>query len=212
VLFRVLVQIAVSADLMPSVGDHAQLVGECPDQMVGNEPTGLLIELLKELQQTRRPPLPRTHDGARLSPNSCLVALHVARIPIGQEEQIGPNVQLLTAMHPSSRDPLCQMETAQPILLRKDVWLGGGVVAAQGYHWRQRCRASSGCCGSCWPEAYIAPSWRSGRASGIDVGEGAIVVKNLPANVVAVGGPRASSTTYEHGVCTPSTSSGLQNW
>jgi hypothetical protein len=131
VLFRVLVQIAVSADLMPSVGDHAQLVGECPDQMVGNEPTGLLIVLLKELQQTRRPPLPRTHDGARLSPNSCLVALHVARIPIGQEEQIGPNVQLLTAMHPSSRDPLCQMETAQPILLRKDVWLGGGVVAAQ---------------------------------------------------------------------------------
>jgi hypothetical protein len=37
-------------------------------------------------------------------------------------------------------------------------------------------------------------------------------VKNLPANVVAVGGPRASSTTYEHGVCTLSTSSGLQNW
>jgi hypothetical protein len=37
-------------------------------------------------------------------------------------------------------------------------------------------------------------------------------VKTLPANVVAIDGPRASSTTYEHGACTPSTWSGLRNW
>lgn len=42
----------------------------------------------------------RTHIGARSFANFGLVALDVARITIGDDVQLGPRVQLLTATHP----------------------------------------------------------------------------------------------------------------
>jgi maltose O-acetyltransferase len=47
----------------------------------------------------------QTHFGARSFANFGLVALDVARITIGEDVQIGPNVQLLTPTHPVDAEP-----------------------------------------------------------------------------------------------------------
>ena len=100
--------------------------------------------------------------GARTFVNSNLTALDVAAITIGEDCQIGPNVQLLTPTHPidprSRRDKL---EAARPITLGDNVWLGGGVV--------------------------VCPGVTIGDNT--VVGAGAVVTKDLPANVVAIGNP-----------------------
>jgi maltose O-acetyltransferase len=114
-----------------------------------------------------RPPLYcdygyQTHLGARSFANFGLVALDVARIVIGEDVQIGPNVQLLTATHPV--DPnlrRAKWEAAEPITIGNNVWLGGGVI--------------------------VGPGVTIGDNT--VVGAGAVVVKDLPANVVAVGNP-----------------------
>src|SRR3712207_4772431 len=67
-------------------------------------------------EETRiRPPLhvdygSRLHIGARTFANFGLIALDVAEIRIGDDVQIGPNVQLLTPTHPLDPD------------LRRDKW------------------------------------------------------------------------------------------
>lgn len=62
--------------------------------------------------------------GARTFVNFGLVALDVADIKVGDDVQIGPNVQLLTVTNP--REP------AKPITLGNKVWLGGGVIVCGG--------------------------------------------------------------------------------
>lgn len=86
----------------------------------------------------------------------------VATITIGDHCQIGPNVQFLTPIHPV--DPQRRQdrwETAAPITLRRNVWVGGGAI--------------------------ICP----GVTIGDDtvVGAGAVVTKELPSRVLAVGNP-----------------------
>ena len=102
------------------------------------------------------------HVGARTFVNFGLVALDVARITIGDDVQIGPNVQLLTPTHPVDaglrRD---KWEAAEPIALAANVWLGGGVI--------------------------VLPGVTIGENT--VVGAGAVVTKDLPPNVVAVGNP-----------------------
>ena len=100
--------------------------------------------------------------GARSFANYGLVALDVARITIGDDVQIGPNVQLLTPTHPVEPEPRRQKwEAAEPITIGDNVWLGGGVI--------------------------VLPGVSIGANS--VVGAGAVVTKDLPANVVAVGNP-----------------------
>ena len=90
------------------------------------------------------------------------MALDVARITIGQDVQIGPNVQLLTPTHPTESDlRRAKYETAKPIVIGNNVWLGGGVI--------------------------VLPGVTIGKNSVI--GAGAVVTKDIPANVVAVGNP-----------------------
>ncbi|MGW7270703.1 sugar O-acetyltransferase [Streptomyces sp. NPDC054864] len=100
--------------------------------------------------------------GARTFVNYHLTALDVARITIGEDCQIGPNVQLLTPTHPVEpqlrRDKL---EAALPITIGDNVWLGGGVI--------------------------VCPGVTIGNNS--VVGAGAVVTKDVPADVVAVGNP-----------------------
>ncbi|WP_168627352.1 MULTISPECIES: sugar O-acetyltransferase [unclassified Cryobacterium] len=100
--------------------------------------------------------------GSRTFANFGLVALDVAPITIGDDVQIGPNVQLLTPTHPldseSRRD---KWEAAEPIVIGDNVWLGGGVI--------------------------VLPGVTIGENT--VVGAGAVVTKDLPANVVAVGNP-----------------------
>ena len=114
-----------------------------------------------------RPPLRcdygfQTHIGARTFVNWGLIALDVGRITIGDDVQIGPNVQLLTATHPIEPEPRrAKWEGSQPITISNNVWLGGGVIVC--------------------PDVSIGEN--------TVVGAGAVVVRDLPANVVAVGNP-----------------------
>jgi maltose O-acetyltransferase len=100
--------------------------------------------------------------GARCFANFGLVALDVAAISIGDDVQIGPNVQLLTPTHPVEPEPRRQKwEGAQPIVIGDNVWLGGGAI--------------------------VLPGVTIGENT--VVGAGSVVTRDLPANVVAVGNP-----------------------
>lgn len=130
---------------------------------------GLLEELLGEIGEDTeiRPPLQVDYGsqiriGARSFVNFGLVALDVVPIVIGDDVQIGPNVQLLTPIHPleagARRD---KWEAAKPITIGDNVWLGGGVI--------------------------VCPGVTIGANT--VVGAGAVVTKDLPAGVLAVGNP-----------------------
>jgi maltose O-acetyltransferase len=102
------------------------------------------------------------HLGARVFANFGLVCLDVAPITIGDDTQIGPGVQLLTPTHPLEPGPRRdRWESAEPISIGANVWLGGSVVVCPGV------------------------------TIGDDtvVGAGAVVTRDLPAGVLAVGTP-----------------------
>ena len=100
----------------------------------------LLEELLGSIgEETEiRPPFyvdygSRITIGARCFANFGLIALDVAPITIGDDVQIGPNVQLLTPTHPVEPGPRRdKWESAQPITIGDNVWLGGGVIVLPG--------------------------------------------------------------------------------
>lgn len=104
----------------------------------------------------------QTFVGARSFANFGLIALDVARITIGEDVQIATNVQLLTATHPLEPGPRRdKWESAVPIVIGDNVWLGGGVIVCPGV------------------------------TIGVDtvVGAGSVVTADLPAGVLAVGVP-----------------------
>jgi maltose O-acetyltransferase len=129
----------------------------------------LLEELLGSIgEETEiRPPFyvdygSRITIGARCFANFGLTALDVAPITIGDDVQIGPYVQLLTPTHPVEPQPRRdKWEAAKPISIGDNVWLGGGVIVLPGV------------------------------TIGADtvVGAGAVVTKDLPAGVLALGSP-----------------------
>jgi maltose O-acetyltransferase len=100
--------------------------------------------------------------GARVFANFGLMALDVAAITLGDDVQIGPNVQLLTPTHPVEADlRRAKWEAAQPITIGANVWLGGGAIVLAGVD----------------------------IGENTVVGAGSVVTRSLPANVVAVGIP-----------------------
>ncbi|WP_026066156.1 sugar O-acetyltransferase [Actinoalloteichus spitiensis] len=110
--------------------------------------------------------------GAGTFINFGVVLLDVARITIGSDVQIGPTVQLLTPTHPL--DPVrrrARWESAEPITIGDNVWLGGGVI--------------------------VCPGVTIGENT--VVGAGAVVTRDLPANVVAVGNPARVIRSLEPG-------------
>jgi len=112
----------------------------------------------------------QTSIGARCFVNWGLVSLDVARVMISDDVQIGPNVQLLTATHPINPGlRLDKWEAAEPIVIMENVWLGGGVI--------------------------VGPGVTIGQNT--VVGAGAVVVRDLPPNVVAVGNPARVIRTFE---------------
>ena len=129
----------------------------------------ILVDLLGSFGEGSeiRPPLYcdygyHTHIGARTFANFGLVVLDVARVVVGDDVQIGPYVQLLTATHPVEAEARREKwESAQPISIGDNVWLGGGVVVCPGV------------------------------TIGADtvVGAGAVVTRDLPKRVLAVGNP-----------------------
>jgi len=114
-----------------------------------------------------RPPLRcdygyQIYIGARSFINYGAVFLDVARITIGEDVQVGPNVQFLTATHPvEAAARRAKWESAKPITIADNVWLGGGVIVLPGVSIQEN----------------------------TVVGAGAVVTRDLPANVVAVGNP-----------------------
>jgi maltose O-acetyltransferase len=129
----------------------------------------LLVELLGAFGEESeiRPPLQcdygyQTTVGARSFANWGLVLLDVATVTIGDDVQIGPNVQLLTATHPLEPGPRRdKWEAAQPIVIGDNVWLGGGVIVCPGVT----------------------------IDADTVVGAGSVVTRDLPSGVVAVGSP-----------------------
>lgn len=100
----------------------------------------LLTELLGSLGEGTeiKPPFHcdyglHTHVGSGTFVNFGLVALDVAPIHIGDDVQIGPYVQLLTATHPLDAElRRAKWESAEPIAIGDNVWLGGGVIVCPG--------------------------------------------------------------------------------
>lgn len=138
--------------------------------VVGDEGArGILSDLVGTLgpDVEIKPPLfvdygENIHVGARTFINYSLTALDVAPIVIGEDCQLGPNVQLLTPTHPIAPQPRRdKLEAAKPITLGDNVWLGGGVI--------------------------VCPGVTIGDNS--VVGAGSVVTRDIPANVVAVGNP-----------------------
>lgn len=129
----------------------------------------ILRELLGSLGEGTviRPPLwcdygYQIHIGRGSFINFGAVFLDVAPITLGEDVQVGPNVQFLTATHPvEAAARRAKWESAKPIIVADNVWLGGGVI--------------------------ILPGVSIGENT--VVGAGAVVTKDLPANVVAAGNP-----------------------
>jgi maltose O-acetyltransferase len=103
-----------------------------------------------------------TKIGPRTFVNVGAVILDCAPVTIGADVQIASNVQLLTATHPlDAAERRSGWESAAPITVRDDVWLGGGVI--------------------------VCPGVTIGSET--VVGAGAVVVHDLPPKVLAVGNP-----------------------
>lgn len=131
--------------------------------------TELLSELFAAVGEgvEIRPPLRVDYGsniriGAGVFVNFGLVALDVAPITIGDDAQIGTNVQLLTPTHPVEPElRRTKWEAAKPITISDNVWLGSGVIVLAGVT----------------------------IGENTVVGAGSVVTRDLPANVVAVGNP-----------------------
>ena len=100
--------------------------------------------------------------GKRFFANFNLTVLDEARVTIGDDCFIGPNVSIYTACH--STDPVernTRREWAEPVTIGDHVWIGGSVT--------------------------ILPGVTIG--SNVTIGAGSVVTRDIPDNVVAVGNP-----------------------
>lgn len=100
--------------------------------------------------------------GENFYSNFNLVILDCAKVRIGDNVLIGPNVSIYTAGHPLHYELRNkEVEYAFPVHIGNNVWIGGNVV--------------------------INPGIQIGDNSVI--GSGSVVTKDIPDNVIAVGNP-----------------------
>lgn len=100
--------------------------------------------------------------GRRFFANFNFTVLDEARVTIGDDCFIGPNVSIYTACH--STDPVernARQEWALPVTIGDNVWIGGSVT--------------------------ILPGVTIGN--NVTIGAGSVVVRDIPSDVVAVGNP-----------------------
>jgi maltose O-acetyltransferase len=100
--------------------------------------------------------------GENLYMNFNCVILDCARVTFGKNVFLGPNVQIYTASHPLQALTRSKgLESARPIHIGDNVWLGGGAI--------------------------VLPGVSIGNNT--TIGAGSVVTKNIPDNVLAVGNP-----------------------
>ena len=100
--------------------------------------------------------------GKRFFANFNFTVLDEARVTIGDDCFIGPNVSIYTACH--STDPVernSRREWAMPVTIGHNVWIGGSVT--------------------------ILPGVTIG--DNVTIGAGSVVTRDIPSNSIAVGNP-----------------------
>ena len=114
--------------------------------------------------------------GENVFVNYNCVMLDAGYIRIGRNTKVGPCCQFYTPQHPidyvERREP---KETAYPITIGEDCWLGGGVVVCPGVTIGNRCVIAAG----------------SGVTIGdnVTIGAGSVVVKDIPDDSLVAGCP-----------------------
>ena len=100
--------------------------------------------------------------GNNVFMNFNCVILDCAKVVLGNNVFLAPNVQLYTAYHPiEALERIKGPELAAPITIGDNVWIGGGAI--------------------------VCPGVSIGENS--TIGAGSVVTKDIPANVVAAGNP-----------------------
>jgi maltose O-acetyltransferase len=100
--------------------------------------------------------------GRKVFFNFNCVVLDCAKVTIGNNVLFAPAVQIYTATHPiSAAERRNWLESARPITIGSDVWIGGGAI--------------------------ICPGVNIGARSVI--GAGSVVNRDIPSDVVAAGNP-----------------------
>ncbi len=105
--------------------------------------------------------------GRNVFMNFNCIVLDVCEVEIGDQTQIGPAVQILTADHP--RDPVQRaegIEFGKPVTIGRNVWIGGGAI--------------------------ILPGVTIGDDAVI--GAGSVVTRDVPEGATAVGNPARLKT------------------
>ncbi|HUQ59862.1 sugar O-acetyltransferase [Lentzea sp.] len=103
------------------------------------------------------------HLGSNSFLNYDAILMDCATITIGDDVSIGPRAQLLTALHPVEDHEARRQrfETAAPITIGNNVWLGGGVIVCAGVR----------------------------IGDNAVIGAGSVVTRDIPPRVLAVGNP-----------------------
>ncbi|RDI31924.1 sugar O-acetyltransferase [Lentzea flaviverrucosa] len=103
------------------------------------------------------------HMGSNSFLNYDAILMDCATITIGDDVSIGPRAQLLTALHPIEDHEARRQrwESAAPITIGNNVWLGGGVIV---------------CAGVTIGDNAV-------------IGAGSVVTRDIPPRVLAVGNP-----------------------
>ncbi|MEO6916894.1 MAG: sugar O-acetyltransferase [Chitinophagaceae bacterium] len=89
------------------------------------------------------------------------VVLDVVKVTIGSYTLFGPGVQIYTATHPLDAMLRRTVESANPIVIGEDCWIGGGSIICPGITIGDRCV----------------------------IGAGSVVTRNVPSDSLAVGNP-----------------------
>jgi maltose O-acetyltransferase len=102
------------------------------------------------------------YAGENLYMNFGCVILDCAPVHFGNNILLGPNVQIYAASHPlDPAERLTGKELAFPVTIGDNVWIGGGAIICAG--------VSIG--------------------ANTTIGAGSVVIKDIPANVLAAGNP-----------------------
>lgn len=100
--------------------------------------------------------------GDNFFANFNFVVLDEAKVIIGDNAFLGPNVSLLTACHPTDPEQRnTRVQWSRPIHIGDNVWMGGSVT--------------------------VLPGVTIG--DGTTIGAGSVVVHDIPAHCIAVGNP-----------------------